>query len=59
VLRGTGWLYFDVETGMLLGSLHQLHYGLPLPGGGGKPTPLPEFRATLRSGPCTYEAGTT
>jgi hypothetical protein len=56
VLRGTGWLYIDVETGMLLGSLHQLHYGLPLPAGG-KTTPLPEFRVTFRSGPCTYEAG--
>jgi hypothetical protein len=54
----SGWLYVDVETGMLLGSLHQLHYGLPLPAGG-KTTPLPEFRVTFRSGPCSYEPGTT
>ncbi|MBN1774577.1 MAG: hypothetical protein JXB32_25175 [Deltaproteobacteria bacterium] len=54
VLRGTSWLYFDVETGMRLGSLHTLHYALPLPGA--KPGPVPEFRATFRSGPCRYEA---
>jgi hypothetical protein len=56
VLRGTGWMYFDVETGMLMGSTHQLHYGLPLPGGA-KGAPIPEFRANFRSGPCTYEGG--
>lgn len=53
-IRGTSWLYFDLETGMRLGSLHTLHYALPLPGP--KPGPVPEFRATFRSGPCSYAA---
>jgi hypothetical protein len=56
VLRGTGWLYFDVETGMQLGALHALHYGLPLPSpeAGG---PVPEFLTTFREGPCTFTPG--
>jgi hypothetical protein len=56
VLRGTGWLYFDVETGMQLGALHLLHYGLPLPSpeAGG---PAPEFFTTFREGPCTFASG--
>jgi len=54
VFRGTSWLYFDVETGLRLGALHRLHYALPLPGP--KPGPVPEFRTTFRSGPCSYTA---
>ena len=54
VLRGTSWLYFDLETGLRLGAVHTLRYALPLPGA--KPGPVPEFRATFRSGPCRYEA---
>lgn len=54
VLRGTSWLYFDVESGLRLGAIHTLHYALPLPGA--KPGPVPEFRATFRSGPCRLES---
>jgi len=52
LLRGSGWLYFDLETGLLLGSTHALHYALPLPGTR-QPGAVPEFRATFRDGPCT------
>jgi hypothetical protein len=56
VLRGAGWLYFDVETGMQLGAVHVLRYGLALPSreAGG---PVPEFGTTLREGPCTFTPG--
>jgi len=56
--RATGWLAFDLETGMLLGAAHSLHYALPLPGTN-RQQAIPEFRITLRSGPCTYSTGTS
>jgi hypothetical protein len=54
-LRGTGWLYFELETGMLLGSTHALHYAVSLPGNT-QPGAVPEFRTTFRDGPCTMTA---
>ncbi|MBI5502129.1 MAG: hypothetical protein HY907_17935 [Deltaproteobacteria bacterium] len=54
--RATGWLAFDLETGLLLGAAHALHYALPLPGSN-RQQAVPEFRITLRSGPCVYDPG--
>jgi hypothetical protein len=53
-IRGTGWLYFDVDTGVLLGSIHGFRYALPLPGTAA-PGPAPDFRVLLREGPCRLE----